>query len=326
MEKPRAGEYPHTWIAIGQRQRRFGVAMVGERPAWPALFEWVREAEALGFDSYWTPDHPLILPDAWTTLAALAVQTDRIRLGTLVTCAAYRHPLLLARLVTDIDRISQGRFVLGMGIGDMPDEFARLGLPYRSTRDRLQALEDAIRIVYGVWDDAPFSYHGTHFGVEAAHMQPPAQTPHVPLLIGGAGERTTLRQVARYADVTNFGPHDFTGGASTPDEVRRKLEILRRYCDDIQRPYQTILRSHYVILLQLAPTRVALQEKVQRLPESLVAAFRAGMLAATPAEAIAYYRALADVGMQYFIVAIPGSDVETLRLFGEQVMPEVAAP
>ncbi len=322
----RGKETPHPWVAAGQWQPRFGVAMVGERPDWSALFEWVRVAEALGFDSYWTPDHPTILPDTWTTLAALAVQTRRIRLGTLVSCAAYRHPLLLARLATDIDRLSQGRFVLGLGIGDMPHEFEQLDIAYGTVRERLAALEDTIRIVYGVWEGAPFTYRGQHFRVEDAQMQAPLQQPRVPLLIGGAGERTTLRQVALYADVTNFGPHDFTGGASSPRDVARKLEVLRRHCDEVGRPYQSILRTHYVILLQLARTRSALQEKVERLPQQLVATFRAGMVAATPDEAVAYYQALADAGMQYFIAAIPGADAETLHLFGEHVLPRVRLP
>jgi alkanesulfonate monooxygenase SsuD/methylene tetrahydromethanopterin reductase-like flavin-dependent oxidoreductase (luciferase family) len=130
IDTPCQGEELHPWIAVSQKRLRFGIAMVGERPEWPELLTWVRVAEALGFDSYGTPDHLLILPNAWTALAALAVQTARMRLSTLMACAAYWHPLLLAQLATDIGRISHERFVLWLGIGLCPKSlFGSVFLP-----------------------------------------------------------------------------------------------------------------------------------------------------------------------------------------------------
>lgn len=125
----------------GQHRIRFGI-YGGPARDWPAAAEWGQMVEELGFDSYWVGDHPVQFPfDCWAHLAALAAVTERIRLGPLVGCALYRHPLLLARQVADVDRVSNGRVVLGLGIGDAPQEFAQLGLRYGSARERQEALE-----------------------------------------------------------------------------------------------------------------------------------------------------------------------------------------
>ena len=125
----------HPWVAEGERRVRFGIGG-GPREDWGALREFVQRAEEEGFASYSTPDHPAMLPDCWTTLAALAEVTRTIRLAALVTCAPYRNPVLLARMAADVDRISGGRVVLGLGSGDMPPEFAQLGLPYPPVAQR----------------------------------------------------------------------------------------------------------------------------------------------------------------------------------------------
>jgi alkanesulfonate monooxygenase SsuD/methylene tetrahydromethanopterin reductase-like flavin-dependent oxidoreductase (luciferase family) len=137
----------------------------------------------------------------------------------------------------DVDRMSAGRLVLGLGIGDVLPEFEQLGLRFPSTRDRLQALEETIRIVRGVVGEAPFTYQGHQFWVTNATLPfGPIQQPHLPLLIAGGGERVTLRQVAQYADMSNFGEHVYTGGAQSVADVRRKLDVLDRHCDALGRP------------------------------------------------------------------------------------------
>ncbi len=315
---------PYPWITAGRDTIRFGVAQLGPLDDWSAYLQVVRLAEELGFDSYWSYDHPTAGFECWTTLAAVAAATTTIRVGTLPSCIYYRSPTVLARAAADVDRISRGRLVLGLGIGDAPQEFAQLSLPYPSVPERQQALEETIQMVHGLWGEHPFTYQGAHFQVADASVAPgPVQQPHVPLLIAGGGERVTLRQVAQYADVSNFGAHAWAGSAFTLDDVRRKYEVLRRHCDAVGRPYESILRTYTDMPVLLAKTHAAVQVKLNALPEGMRAHFQTSLLAATPDEAIAHYRELAAAGVQYFIVALRGHDVETLRLLGQQVLPHV---
>ena len=185
--------------------------------SWAEAQDFVVRAESLGFDAYWYNDHPVRALDCWSVLAALAVTTSRIRLLSLVSCVLYRTPAQHARLAADVDRLSNGRLVLGLGIGDDADEFAALGIPYPPVPERQARLAETVDTVRRLWDGA---------------ISPgPVQQPHIPVLIAGGGERVTLRQVARYADMANFGPHEWTGGAFDLDAVTRKLAVLRRHCE-----------------------------------------------------------------------------------------------
>jgi alkanesulfonate monooxygenase SsuD/methylene tetrahydromethanopterin reductase-like flavin-dependent oxidoreductase (luciferase family) len=227
-----SGERPiHPWVAEGQRRVRFGVGTVGARRADAGFLAWARRVEALGFDSYWVQDHPLSGPDCWTSLTALALATERLRLGTLVCCGYYRSPTLLVRQAADVDRLSGGRLVLGFGHGDAEDEFRQMGLTFPPVPERQALLEETLRVVRGLWSGEPFTLEGTHVRVRKARLAAgPIQRPHVPLPIAGGGERVTLRQVARYGDVSNFGEDAHAGGVRTPDDVRRRLETLRGHC------------------------------------------------------------------------------------------------
>jgi alkanesulfonate monooxygenase SsuD/methylene tetrahydromethanopterin reductase-like flavin-dependent oxidoreductase (luciferase family) len=228
---------------------------------------------------------------------------------------------VLARAAADVDRISNGRLVLGVGIGDHRHEFAALNIPWLSARERQQALEETVQIVQGLWSEEPFTFQGTHFQVTGASGDPgPLQQPYVPLLIAGGGERGTLRQVAQYADVSNFGPHADAGSAFTPEDVRRKYEVLRRYCEQVGRPYDAVLRT-YIDLPILAETRVAADAKIEAMPADSRAYLGPALHGSTPAEAIAHFRELVDAGVQYFVLILWPGEMETLRLLGEQVIP-----
>jgi alkanesulfonate monooxygenase SsuD/methylene tetrahydromethanopterin reductase-like flavin-dependent oxidoreductase (luciferase family) len=298
--------------------------MLGRRD-WSAFLDWVQEAEALGFDSVWAQDHPPRYPDWGTTLAALALATRTIRLGPLVSCIAYRNPVVLAQVASDIDRLSHGRLILGVGICDVPAEFDQLGIPFPSVRERQAALGEALEIVTGVWGPLPFTYAGAHFRVREDNAPRPVQTPHVPILIAGGGERVTLRQVARYADASNFSPSPYAGGVWSVAEVRRKLTVLDGHCDAFGRPREAILRSHLVLPLVLAPTPSALHAKLAELSSAEIDLFGAGLLAGTPSDVLAHYRTLVTAGIRYFIATMRENDVETLRLLGNHVLPELAA-
>jgi alkanesulfonate monooxygenase SsuD/methylene tetrahydromethanopterin reductase-like flavin-dependent oxidoreductase (luciferase family) len=146
------------------------------------------------------------------------------------------------------------------------------------------------------------------------------QQPAVPVLIGGGGERTTLRLVARYADVSNFGPHEWTGGAYDLAAVRRKYELLRGYCEEIGRPYDAILRSHYTPLLTLAESPRELESKRSRarIPD---AGLRTVPVFATVGEAIVHYQGLIDAGVHYVLATVNGRDAQTAELLAGQVLP-----
>jgi alkanesulfonate monooxygenase SsuD/methylene tetrahydromethanopterin reductase-like flavin-dependent oxidoreductase (luciferase family) len=234
MDRTTSAWVMHPWVDEAAARIRFGIVhpLLGADLAWPDLLQRVQQAEALGFDAYWFSDHPLLNPDCWTRIAGLAATTQTIRLGTMVSCVYYRHPALLARIVADVDHMSDGRVILGLGIGDFVPEFEQLGLAFPPTPVRQQALEEAIRILRGVWGDAPFTLEGETFRVRGAHVQPPpVQQPRVPILIAGAGERVTLRQVAEFADASSSRSWPSTVRSWAGRTIRSFAPIgRRRWC------------------------------------------------------------------------------------------------
>jgi alkanesulfonate monooxygenase SsuD/methylene tetrahydromethanopterin reductase-like flavin-dependent oxidoreductase (luciferase family) len=318
-------------VTEGRRRIRFGIAWGAQDPvsSWIETRDFVQIVEGLGFDSYWAIDHPSATvsgADCWTTLAVLAASTRTIRLGSLVSCIYYRDPVLLARMAADVDRLSDGRLVLGLGIGDNEAEFNRLGIPLRPASERQQALDETVQIVRGVWGTEPFTLEGRHFRAIGAYVRPgPVQQPYVPLLIAGGGERGTLPRVARYADASNFGAHRNIGSASTMDDVVRKLDVLRSRCAADGRPYESVLPTHTTMPLFLAETEAALQAKLASVPSLTREHFAPSTVAGTPQDVVPYFRSLVAAGMRYFIVFIYPKDVATVRLLAEQVVPAITA-
>jgi alkanesulfonate monooxygenase SsuD/methylene tetrahydromethanopterin reductase-like flavin-dependent oxidoreductase (luciferase family) len=309
----------HPWVE--EARSRVGFAIVGAfLDDYDALRNFVLDVEDRGFDAYWVNDHPTRSMDTFTTLAALASETARIQLISLVSCVYYRHPFLIARGAADVDRISHGRFILGLGMGDDVEEFSQLGIPFPASAKRRTALDEAVQTVQSLLSGQPLTRSGL-FELSDARLTPgPVQEPRIPLLIGGGGERFTLRQVARYADISNFGAHEWAGGAFDAQDVRRKYAVLRRYCDEEVRHYDAILRSHWTPLLSLATNRTKLEKKraTARVPD---AHLRVSPLFATPEQAIAHYELLLDAGVQYFLATVDSRDTETIDLLAGQVVP-----
>ena len=181
------------------------------------------------------PAEPML--EGYTTLGYLAGQTENVRLSLLVTGTTYRHPGLLAKIVTTLDVLSRGRATLGIGAAWYDREHAGLGVPFPSTGERFERLEETLQIVRQMWSDEDGAYDGKHFQLaETVCVPPPVQQPHPPILIGGSGERKTLRLVAQYADACNlFG--------ESPDVIRHKLEVLRGHCDTLGRDYDAIEKT-----------------------------------------------------------------------------------
>jgi F420-dependent oxidoreductase-like protein len=175
--------------------------------------------------------------EGYTTLGFLAAQTTSVRLGLLVTGVTYRHPGLLAKTVATLDVLSGGRAELGIGAAWYDREHAGLGVPFPPVAERFERLEEALQICFQMWSDDDGPYKGRHYELaETICVPPPISRPRPPVLIGGSGERKTLRLVARYADACNLF-------STEPAEVGHKLDVLRRHCDTEARDYDTIEKT-----------------------------------------------------------------------------------
>jgi alkanesulfonate monooxygenase SsuD/methylene tetrahydromethanopterin reductase-like flavin-dependent oxidoreductase (luciferase family) len=327
----------HPWIAAGDDGIRWGVQLIiPEAPgAARELVETAKWVEGLGYDALFIFDHPACHIDPWIALPGISTATSTIRLGSAVNCALYRHPAYLARLAADLDNLSDGRLILGLGSGWLEREFAALDLPFPPIGQRQAALREAIRIIEGVWGPEPFSFAGEHFRTEAMQVTPPpVQSPRPPIMIGGSGEKVTLRQVARLADACNIredaqsGPGlDIAARAAT---VARKLAALDRHCEEVGRPRDEILATHFTLYLILGETEAAAARKLDALDTSTSTSpgtrrdGKKGIVAGTPATFVEYYRAMVATGIRYFIVQLDGTDRETIELLAREVMPHVA--
>ena len=324
----------HPWVRDRHGRIGFGLEVfpieTREEPA-RALLAAGELAEHLGFDSFWFGDHPAWGLDCWLHMAALATRTVRIGLGINVACALYRHPVLMARLAADLDNLSNGRLILGLGIGWDENEFEHLGIPFPPVPERQAALEEAIAIMRGAWGPEPFSFDGRHFRTRDTQIRPaPRQQPGPPILIAGGGERVTLRQVAELGDASQIGMFGLMSGDGTVETVRHKMAVLDHHLAATRRSSDSILRTHFTGWLILAEDDERLDAKVQRMiPEGIEQRFSGGWdgyaVAATPDRAIAMYRALADAGIDYFVVCmLDAADTETIHLLAERVIPAVA--
>jgi alkanesulfonate monooxygenase SsuD/methylene tetrahydromethanopterin reductase-like flavin-dependent oxidoreductase (luciferase family) len=314
----------HPWVEESAAEVRFGIAN-GPRGDWPALSEFVAALEELGFDSFWSSDHPVPSAGCWTTLAGLAATTKRIRLGSLVACIYYQNPVVLARTALDVDAMSGGRLVLGLGIGDIEREFVQMGIPWRSTRERQEALEERIILLRYLWGETPDLPELKHFAISAPPLSPGSvQQPRIPLLIAGGGEKVTLRQVAQHADASNFGEHAYAGGVQGEEAIIRRMEALDQHCASFDRPPNSVLRTHGTYPLIIAESNARVAEKVDRyLPAWVREITTQSIVAGTPDDAIAHFSRLLGAGLQYFIAFVYGNDLETIRLLAEEVVPEV---
>ena len=213
------------------------------------LREIARAADEAGVDTLWVTDHliqadPHASPDgamleACTTLGYLAAVSERVRLGAMVSPVTFREPALLVKAVTKLDVLSGGRAWLGIGAGYQQDEAAALGLPLPPTADRFERLDETLRIALAMWAGDQQPIHGAHYQLtHPTCYPPPATRPHPPILIGGTGEKHTLRLVAQYGDACNL--FDIPDGGRT---VRHKLDVLAHHCERIGRPYADIEKT-----------------------------------------------------------------------------------
>lgn len=258
------------------------------------LADIARAAEDAGFSSLWVMDHFFQLPmigdaeldmlEGYTTLAYIAAVTERISLGTLVTGVTYRHPGVLVKQVTTLDVLSGGRAWLGIGAAWFEREHEGLGVPFPPMAERFERLEEAVQIALQMWSGDDGGFKGKHYTLSETICSPqPAQQPRPPIMIGGGGERKTLRLVARYADACNV--------AGNAQEIAHKFDVLRRHCDDVGRDYDEIERT----VMTIAPPGEAAIDPV---------------------------RTLIDAGAQHVIFSgLPVHKLDVLASFGADVFP-----
>jgi alkanesulfonate monooxygenase SsuD/methylene tetrahydromethanopterin reductase-like flavin-dependent oxidoreductase (luciferase family) len=327
----------HPWVAEADRGIRWGVQLIvpNRQDALPELMRTGKRVEELGFDAIFIFDHPKIHVDPWIALSGLAVATERVRLGSAVNCAGYRHPAHLARLSADLDNLSQGRHILGIGSGWWEAEYRALDVPFEAIPKRQAALDEALQIVTGAWGSEPFSFAGDYVRTHEMRVEPgPFQSPRPPILIGGSGEKKTLRQVAEFGDACNVRESlSITDAAISDAEraaaIRHKLDLLDAHCAAVGRPADEVLRTHFTLYLMLAGSEAAARAKWDAFDASQSTSpgtrrdGKGQVFAVTPERAVAYYQSLVDAGIRYFIVQLGGADLETITLISEQVMPFV---
>src|SRR5438874_2656491 len=270
----------------------------------PTLAEIARTADRVGYDSIWVMDHffqirnvgtaeePML--EAYTTLGFLAAHTRSAGLGTLVTGVTYRHPGILAKTVTTLDVLSGGRAWLGIGAAWNDEEHIGLGVPFPPVAERFERLEEALKIVLQMWSDDDGPFEGKHYQLARTLNSPqPLSVPRPRILIGGGGERKTLRLVAKYADACNF----FTG----PQELRAKLDVLRRHCDAVGRDFDSIMKTVYYVM--------DIGDDGERVPQVL--------------DDLA---ALAEAGADGALGALRGVErIDPIEIVGREIIPKIAA-
>jgi F420-dependent oxidoreductase-like protein len=294
------------------------------------LLAVARTAEDLGFDAFFRSDHYLRMgdgdagpgpTDAWVTLAGLARETSRVRLGTLVTASTFRLPGPLAIAVAQVDAMSGGRVELGIGAGWFEDEHRAHGIPFPPTRERFDRLEEQLAIITGMWMTPVgerFSYHGRYYELTDSPAVPkPVQQPHPPIIVGGYGTKRTPALAARYAEEFNL--------AFPPLDVYREyVDRVRRACADSGRDPAT-LRTTVALVVCCGRDEAEFRRRadaIGREPDEL----RANGAAGLPAEVVEKLRAFAAAGAEdAYLQVLDVSDLEHLELIAAEVMPEVGA-
>jgi F420-dependent oxidoreductase-like protein len=286
-----------------------------------------KEAEQAGFDAIWVYDHFHTVPtpqlettfECWTSMAALARDTSRIRLGQMVTCNGYRSPSLLAKMASCVDVMSHGRLILGIGAGWYQHEYEAYGYDYPETPDRLRMLREALQVLKAMWTQEQAQFDGRYYHLRGAINEPkPVQKPHPPIWIGGAGEKVTLKLVAQYGDACNFNADVQT--------VRHKLDVLREHCEAVGRDYDSVLKTieFYTILGDRREVDRVVSDTARRTgqEEGYIRTWHPWFGDAEHiAQIIGEY---VEAGIEYVIVNVPNAfEGGVISRFAEEVFPRL---
>ena len=302
-----------------------------EGVTWPQWVALAGACEEHGVPALFRSDHYLELGgghpergalDAWTTLAALGALTTRLRLGTLVSPATFRHPSVLAKAVATADHVSEGRVELGLGAGWHALEHEAYGFAFPPPRERMDILEEQLQVVLGSWSDGPFSFDGTHYDLRDLDAQPkPVQRPHPPIIVGGAAGPRSAALAARYADEYN------TVFASVEDCAERKERVDAACRAEGREPILFSLMTGCVVGRDRAEVERRGRAVVERTRLDLEDFLgSAGTITGTVEEVVARIGEYARVGVgRVYLQHLAHEDVEMVELVGAEVVPSVAA-
>lgn len=292
---------------------------------WTELSETWQRIEELGYDGCWTIDH--FLPtgtrdvdgpcmDGWAVLAALAAETKKLRLGTLVTGNLFRNPALLAKTATTIDHISNGRLEFGIGAGNNSREHQAYGWAFPAARERLDRLDEALHVIRMLWSgEKEVNFDGKYYQLQNAPFLPaPIQRPHPPIMIGGGGERRTLRLVAQHADVWN--------GIGTLSELSHKIKVLQTHCNDVGRRFEEIRLTAGTPLIPTAIYERWTERNAERRAIS-IDELRSQTIGGTAEYMRSAVQAYSDAGFTELILMMNTPyDWDTIERFAKEVAPE----
>ena len=309
-------------IVVPQGWRMDLVGIADPAEAYEAMTRVAHEAETLGFHSIWLYDHFHTVPvptqeitfECWISTAALARDTQRVRIGQIVTCNGYRNPALLAKMASTVDALSYGRLNFGIGAGWFEHEYRAYGFPYPDRGERLRRLHEAVQIILAMWTQDEATFEGQYYQVRGAINQPKGvQKPHIPLLIGGGGEKVTLRMVAQYGDACNVG-----GDIAT---IKHKFAVLKRHCDELGRDYNSIRRTILIDDCAIADTEEAAIAKLTPEDRNNLDEFRQEALVGTPAMIRQRLTEYEEAGVQEIIIRfVDATRLESIRLFARECM------
>jgi F420-dependent oxidoreductase-like protein len=287
------------------------------------LLRVAKATEDLGFDAFFRSDHVLAMgdsdgrpgpTDAWLTLAALGRETSRIRLGTLVTAATFRHPSVLAISVAQADQMSGGRVELGLGTGWFEEEHLAYGIPFPSVQERFDRFEEQLQIIIGLWDaEGPFSFEGKYYVLKDAPALPkPVQRPHPPIIIGGTGPTRTPRLAATYADEFNMAFHSV-------DHTAAQFARVETAC--VRTGRKLVFSAAQVLCVGRDEDEFRRRAAaIGREPAEL----RENGLAGTPAEVVDKAKQFAGIGARrLYLQVLDLSDIAHLELVAAEVAPHL---
>ncbi len=293
-------------------------------------FDFIRdivlECERLGYYSVLLDDHLMLkktpILECWTTLSALSSVTERIRLGTMVSCNSFRNPSLLAKMAATLDNISNGRLELGIGAGVQKNEHIAYGFPFPSSKARIERMNEAVEIIKKMWTEEKASYMGKYYMIRDAVCEPkPVQKPHPPITIGGGGEKLTLRVTARHADRYDWGY------LSSLELYKRKLKVLEKHCEAVGRSFHEIEKSCWPAgQIFIGENRKELEKRVlQLMPKGVILEdFMRTSFVGTPEDCIKQIRQYVNLGVTHFMLFFGDfPDLRGLRLFAENVVRKI---
>ncbi len=292
-----------------------------------AMTTVARAADEAGYDSIWVFDHFHTVPtpelettfECWTITAALARDTKKVKIGQMVTCNGYRNPALLAKIASTVDVLSHGRLLCGLGAGWYEHEWRAYGYGFPDVPERMGAFREACEIVHRMWTEDYPVFKGKYYTIDKPINEPKGvQKPHIPLWIGGSGEKVTLKLVAKWGDACNVG--------GDPATLRHKFAVLREHCDALGRNYDEIVHSTGVTIFLLEPGQDPEQATAQARGKASYEEFARNTIVGTADQVVARLEPLVEAGANYFITSFPriAYDQDMLRRFARDVIPRFA--